>query len=166
MRVALELKNGRSIIVQVNKTVHLTKNFILDELAYHGNGINYILNADVDLFLAMFQDFRLWFNEPINPSSGYRPADYNKQVGGVSNSLHIRNTAIDFPVKNFNDDRYMACAYKWKALNEKRGIIGEINFYPTYMHLGAFANKNGYKTFQCRDYRNPTGNKKYKLIEL
>lgn len=166
MKVEFQLKNGKSFTVEVNKETYLTKNFKLKELAYGGSGINFIMNADVDVWLSILQDFRLWYNAPITPNSGYRPAEYNKKVGGVSNSLHIRNLAIDFSVKNMTDTRYMACAYKLKELCQKRGIIGEINFYSTYIHIGVFAEKNGYKEFQCRDYRKPTSTKKYTLIKI
>ena len=38
---------------------------------------------------------RLFFDVPITVSSAYRPADYNKKVGGATKSYHVYGKAVD-----------------------------------------------------------------------
>ena len=40
------------------------------------------------------------YNNPINISSGYRTMKHNKNVGGKSNSAHLRGYAADLVVNN------------------------------------------------------------------
>ena len=169
MKVLLELKSGFSIVVDVSPDKNLTKNFALKELANNSGDPKkpqFIINSDVDVFLAMLQDFRTWYNKPMVINCGYRQDAWNQKVGGAKNSLHKKALAVDWGIKGFTDKQYMNVAEEWKLLCVRRGIIGECNFYEWGVHLGAFADKNGYRTFQCRDYRNPPAGKNFKLITL
>lgn len=170
MKVRIELLNGKNISVDMDASTQLTKNFTLGELA-NNKGIStypkYVLNKDVDVFLAMLQDFRLWYKKPIRPNSSYRQESWNTAIGGAKNSLHLKGLAIDFNFpEDFSERDIMNCVDYWKTLCTRRGIVGEFNIYKTYFHLGAFADKNGYRSFQCRDYRKTYGSKKYTLVKV
>ncbi|MFM7791515.1 MAG: D-Ala-D-Ala carboxypeptidase family metallohydrolase, partial [Microcystis panniformis] len=41
------------------------------------------------------EKIRTDYGKPIIITSGYRPEQINRAVGGVSNSQHIRGTAVD-----------------------------------------------------------------------
>jgi len=172
MKVRLEFTNGKYVIVNMDKNAYLTKNLQLYEIANNMGDPKlpqFVLNKYVDAFLSVWQDFRLWWNCPITPECGYRQPEWNLKVGGEKNSLHLFALAWDFN-KDKNpqliDSKYMAIALKWKQLCEKRNIVGECNFYSWGMHLGCFADKNGYRAFQCRDYRKPTTTKKFTLVDI
>ncbi|MCF0230391.1 MAG: hypothetical protein HUJ76_11960 [Parasporobacterium sp.] len=78
------------------------------------------------------------FGKAIVITSGYRPADYNKKIGGASNSAHVKGWAVDITSANnlsliqlmevmanngeFNFDQ---------IINEKPNNIG----YPSWIHL-------------------------------
>lgn len=168
MLVLFQLKNGKEFTANVDKNIWLTKNFQLYELANNkGNPKQpqFIFNADVDVWLSILQEYRLWYSKPIDPTSGYRQAAWNKKVGGAKDSLHLKNLAVDY-MDTQTLAQFKTCAIKFKNLCEKRGIIGEANYYGNRVHLGAFANKNGYRSFQCRDYTRPKGGKEFSLIDL
>lgn len=82
----------------------ITKNFTFEELEKSATatalGIKneiprkYIMNA-VRLCDRILQPIRDAWNEPIIITSGYRCAEVNKCVGGVSNSQHMTAAAVD-----------------------------------------------------------------------
>lgn len=169
MKVQLEFKSGMNTIIDMKPSVKLTKNFTLGELANNKGDTalpQFILNAEVDVFLQMLQEFRVWYNKPMTINCCYRQPAYNKLVGGVSNSLHKKALAVDWGITGFTEVQYKNCADYWKTICTRHGIIGECNFYVWGLHLGAYADKNGYRTFQCRDYRKPTSKSNYTLVAL
>jgi len=172
MKVLIELDCGCSFIADIDPKTKLTENFDLYELANNQGDPKlpqFIFNSKVDKWLTILQRFRKWFNKPMNPNCGYRQPKYNDSLpGAVKNSLHKLNLAMDWDISmyKFNDTQYMNCARQFKKLCEAEGIIGEINFYPKYIHLGVYASINGHKTFQCRDYRKPTAKSKFTLVKV
>jgi len=69
---------------------------------------------------------------PITVHSGYRSPAYNKAVGGVANSYHVKFMAIDFSVEGYTP--------KWLAkqlepILAKFGIPGGIGIYKGFVHL-------------------------------
>lgn len=45
---------------------------------------------------------RAWFGAPITPNSWYRTEEYNSNVGGAKESLHLKALAMDFIVKGWD----------------------------------------------------------------
>lgn len=50
--------------------------------------------------LFLLEEIRLYFNEPISVSSGYRCISHNLAVGGSNNSYHKRGEAADITVRD------------------------------------------------------------------
>jgi uncharacterized protein YcbK (DUF882 family) len=51
-------------------------------------------------------------DKPITITSGYRTPEYNKKVGGVTNSQHIRGNAADIMVKGMSSQELKKYAEK------------------------------------------------------
>ena len=82
-------------------TTKLAKNFTLGEIAgYRNDNIPYgehLVNA-VALCNAVLQPLRNVVGA-ISINSGYRCLDYNKRVGGATNSQHTKGQAADITMK-------------------------------------------------------------------
>ena len=61
-----------------------------------------------DLFAVMEVVRRLCGDRPINVHCAYRPAAYNKEVGGATRSAHITGQAVDFDVAGMSCDEVRA----------------------------------------------------------
>ena len=82
----------------------LTDHFTLEEFEYSTTAILHNLNNSVpqelipsirNLCEQVLEPLRLYANEPVIISSGYRSSELNRLVGGVSNSQHLRGEAAD-----------------------------------------------------------------------
>lgn len=138
----------------------LTKNFTLQELANNqGNSAypKYIISNYSVIFNELLQLFRTRYGSPIEPTSGYRQPEYNKKVGGSSNSLHLQACAVDFVDKYKKSDYYMLSL--WLGILIEKGMIGAINIYTIgnyyRYHIEAFSDVFlGYKKRRIRVYTN------------
>lgn len=121
----------------------ITDHFRLSEFANNEDGGAVILNQDVIMFIQMLEEFRIWYNRPMNITSGYRTAAYNKSVGGVSNSYHRKGLAADFrlPAAFFKHSKARQEEFlhnvksKWYEICEKHGKTGSVIWYDTIIHL-------------------------------
>lgn len=119
----------------------LTNHFNISEFCH--NCELYIDERFFD-FVNCLEDFRVWYNRPVNISSGYRPAAFNKAVGGSSNSSHLFSLAVDFlyPAEYFKFDVKRKEEFltnvrlKWARLCVKYGYTAQTNFYDNRFHLG------------------------------
>lgn len=97
------------------------------------------LNYDDD-FLVRLQAFRLFYKKPLFPTSGCRCVQHNKNVGGVSTSLHQCQTkkamACDVTSSNVKDIFEKAKAF---------GVFNEVIYYQkkNIVHLGYDPNQKG-----------------------
>lgn len=87
----------------------------------------------------MLEEFIVWMNWKNRPSvnAWARTAAYNKKVGGISTSNHLKGTATDLGVGEFTDERFNKYARKWEEICKKYGVVGEIGRYPWGIHLGS-----------------------------
>lgn len=103
-----------------------------------------IWNKETEMFVHMVQEFRTWFNRPMNVSSWYRTHAQNLRAGGASNSMHLQGLAIDTPwfteyltasaTRRREIETNMAT--RWRQICEAYGIRGgTIIFYATFYHL-------------------------------
>lgn len=74
------------------KNYKITDHFALYEFQCH-NGADTV-KYDMQIVTAL-EAARLFFNVPITISSAYRPASYNKKVGGATKSYHVYGKAVD-----------------------------------------------------------------------
>ena len=80
------------------------------------------------LFLNMLDDARSIANTPFIINSGYRTIEHNSNVGGKSNSSHLRGLAADIKV---NDSRTRGLILK--ALREAG--FNRIGIAKTFLHV-------------------------------
>lgn len=81
------------------------------------------------------QTIRNEFGKPIRVNSGYRSPEYNKEVGGVSNSQHVHARAADLAPASGRDDDLA----ELKRVVEELAIAGKIpnggiGKYATFVH--------------------------------
>ena len=111
----------------------LTENFRLDEFKCNDGSVvpeeymdNVILLAD------QLQKIREHFDKPIIVISGYRSPDYNKKIGGVKRSTHMKAMAADIIINGVESVEV------WKVVKQMiaDGIIhkGGVGLYETFVH--------------------------------
>ena len=110
----------------------LTTNFSLNEF----NKRNYNVPTDVLrnlLELAKnLQVLRDEVKKPIKITSGYRPAEHNAKIGGVTKSRHITGEAADFKIEGYTPKQVAAIIEKLIAEGKmKQGGLGT---YSTWVH--------------------------------
>lgn len=79
-------------------TETLSKNFRVSEFLCHGSSCCSTGKIDADL-VTILQKIRDHFGKPVYISSAYRCPTWNKEVGGVSGSYHLRGQAADIKVE-------------------------------------------------------------------
>ena len=111
---------------------YISKNFQVKEFACRDGSDT--IPIDMEL-VEVLQEARNYFGAPITINSAYRTPAYNKKVGGVSASQHIRGTAADITVKGVAPDKiyaYLAGRYPGKY---------GIGRYQTFTHIDTRPNK-------------------------
>lgn len=73
-------------------------------------------NGDVEMYeelLEILQAIRNKYKKPVTVTSGIRCAKHNKNVGGVSNSRHLKGKAADIKIKGVSGAELKKAAYKY-----------------------------------------------------
>ena len=111
--------------IRVTKdTTQLSEHFTRSEFACNcGCGQD---TVDVEL-LPILERVRVHFDEPTTIISGNRCEDYNRTVGGATNSQHPKSRAADIVVQNVSPATVHAYLDPWHT-----GGLGE---YPTFTHV-------------------------------
>lgn len=98
----------------ININAQLTKNFSLHEFLVsqtaERNGIDMTPNAQVIANLTrlccnILQPLRIHFETPIVITSGYRPREVNRLIGGASTSQHLVGQAADIVIPGHTIDQ-------------------------------------------------------------
>ena len=97
---------------------------------------------DSDLVLKM-ERLREYCGFPLRINSGYRSAKKNEEVGGASNSYHLRGEAVDVSISGFTPSMLYRLL-KGAFLVGFGGII----LYPFHVHLDI----RGVEMFKVSDY--------------
>lgn len=144
-------------LIELPENLQLTRNFTLKELANVSgkeDEAQYIISRDSLEFNTMLQAFRGYYGKPIVPTSGYRQPEFNKEIGGVSNSLHLKACACDF-VDAYKLDKIFVLS-SWLRVLYEFGNIGAINIYNNNeyyrYHVEAFSDLNGARCNEIRVY--------------
>jgi len=100
-------------------------NFSPEEIACRGDGMIKINEAALDRLQAL----RDRLGVPLIVHSAYRSPDYNRQVGGAKQSMHLQGAAFDISMANHDPKAFEAAA---RAV----GFSG-FGFYPrqNFMHI-------------------------------
>jgi hypothetical protein len=112
--------------LKTHKNQALSKNFKVSEFACK-DGSDIVL-IDTNL-IEVLQKIRDHFEKPVTINSAYRNPEYNKKVGGVSNSQHTKGTASDIVVKNIKP--IDVANYAEYLLGDKGGI----GLYSNFVHI-------------------------------
>lgn len=103
----------------------LSANFSVKEFKCNdGSDAIVICQETVDILQAV----RDYFGRPVHINSAYRTPSYNKKVGGVSNSQHVKGTACDIRVEGIIPKVVAAFL---EANYPKHGI----GLYNTFVHV-------------------------------
>jgi hypothetical protein len=117
-----------STIKTYSKTddIQLSENFHLREFICKCG--RYCSTVMVDLKLvAYLQAIRKHFGKPLTPTSFYRCATHNANVGGAKNSYHTKGRACDFVIEGVKPSEIAKYA-------ESLGILG-IGLYDSFVHI-------------------------------
>lgn len=149
---------GEEIVRFLDGERQVRKNFKLKELCNTKttDAVKLVANERMFLFLDMMQELRNRYGKPINVGSWYRSAEFNKNIGGSANSLHLDGLACDFHVEH-NLTQHKTMENAWRSICSKHGVIGGINHYTNGYHVCIGEEKFGASAFVVRDYRGKKG---------
>lgn len=132
-KIMLVLYNNEAdtATITLSKTFHLTRNFILEELANNAGDpkeAQYLITKYSIEFNKMLQEFRNRYSTPIIPTSGYRQPAYNANLKDADpNSLHLRACAVDFI--DYENKSVYNILNSWISILIAYNNIGAINVY-------------------------------------
>lgn len=136
------------------KVTGLTEHFTLADYSVNQTG-TVPLSDEAILQATMLEEFRQWLNRPISVHAWYRTKAYNKSIGGVSNSSHLRGVATDWSTNiEITKEKFIKYANKWKEICKSHGVVGEAGLYTWGAHFGSSVNYS--KTFYHWDSRSGT----------
>ena len=122
------------------KATGLTEHFTLADYGINQTG-TLPLTAEAILHATMLEEFRNWLGRPMAVNAWYRTAKYNKKVGGVSNSSHLRGVATDWHTDiTISEEKFIKYANKWKEICKAHGVVGEAGLYAWGVHFGSSVN--------------------------
>lgn len=113
----------QEVIGGINR-IKISENFSLHEFECNDGNNEVKMHTELRDRL---QTLRTRLDKAIKVNSGYRTPEYNKKIGGVSNSYHIQGMAADIVVADMTPKQVAAEARKVGF----RGIIA----YNTFTHL-------------------------------
>lgn len=108
------------------KATQLSTNFKSTEFDCHGNGCCSTTDIDPEL-IKFLQKIRDHFGTSVTINSGYRCPTHNRNIGGASQSYHMKGKAADIVVKGHTPKEVAQYA-------ESLGMKG-IGVYKTFTHI-------------------------------
>ena len=109
-------------LIRAFPDAQISKNFRLSEFRPGRHSYEFIRISPA--LIEALEDIRERAGRPVQVTSGYRPPDYNREVGGVSNSTHIDGLAADIYCDGLTTEQlYDIC----EQVIGKRGGVG---YYP------------------------------------
>lgn len=154
--VRYEFPSGLAYNFKMDGNTYLTPHFRLFEVANTKGIITlpmYVFNEKTWELMNCMEEFRVWFGEPINPTSGFRQIKFNLKAGGDARSLHLLGLAIDWKWQG-TEARRKEIEEQWKIITMRHGLIGGCNWYTHGFHFSIYEDERfGYKNFVHRDFR-------------
>lgn len=117
----------RTAILSQTNNERLTQHFKAEEFRCKDGTKEFLWAPKL---LAVLEEIRQHFNEPVIINSGYRTPTWNTKVGGAKNSYHVKGMAADIVVKN-HDSKEVA-EYASKVLGESGGGVIK---YSNFVHI-------------------------------
>jgi uncharacterized protein YcbK (DUF882 family) len=116
----------------------LTNNFNLNEFNKHNFPLTETILRNIQELAKNLQVLRDEVKKPIKITSGYRNAEFNKKIGGASQSRHITGQAADLKIEGYTPKQVAAIIEKLIASGKmKQGGLG---IYSTWIHYDTFFN--------------------------
>ena len=111
----------------------LTKSFQLSEFACNdGTQVPENLIPAVKELAKNLQVLRDEIGESLTINSGYRSPAWNKKIGGVKSSMHLKAMASDLVCKSLTPKQLKAVIEK--LIKEGKMKNGGIGLYPSFVH--------------------------------
>jgi uncharacterized protein YcbK (DUF882 family) len=111
----------------------LTKSFQLSEFACNdGTQVPENLIPAVKELAKNLQVLRDEIGESLTINSGYRSPAWNKKIGGVKNSMHLKAMASDLVCRSLTPKQLKAVIEK--LIKEGKMKNGGIGLYPSFVH--------------------------------
>jgi len=115
----------------------LTEHFTFADYSKNQTG-TIPIDAAALLHAQMLEEFRTWLGRAMEVHAWYRTKTYNKKVGGMSTSSHIKGTATDWSTNiEITKEKFIKYAAKWKEICAAHGVIGEAGLYAWGAHFGS-----------------------------
>lgn len=124
--------------VKKDGDTYICKNFKVKEFACKDGSDTVLIDGEL---AELLQKIREHFGAAVTINSAYRNAAYNKKVGGVSNSQHVKGTAADIVVKGVEPKT--VAQYAEHIMPGKGGI----GLYSAFTHVDVRANRSRWQNF-------------------
>lgn len=121
-----------------NGSAKLSANFTVKEFACKDGSDKILIDTDLVLTLQKIRDH---FGKAVTINSAYRNPNYNKKIGGVSNSQHTKGTAADIVVKGVAPEEVAKYA---EYIMPNAGGIG---LYPSFVHVDVRAKRSRWTNY-------------------
>jgi len=132
--------------------MRLTKNFNLKEFeCKDSSGFPNFTLGNIRELAENLQVIRDYIGQPLHVNSAYRSPEWNKYVGGVRNSQHIKGKASDLTSKNYTSKQlYKIIRHLIHIGKIRQGGLGLYNGFVHYDIRGVKArwNKSKYYIFK------------------
>lgn len=99
----------------ISANTQLTPNFKLGEFLHGASIPSSDILENLKQLANRLQVIRDLLNKPIIINSGYRSAQHNMEVGGASNSYHLRGMAADIVVPGMTAPQVQAFLKNWSG---------------------------------------------------
>jgi len=110
----------------------LTNNFNLNEFNKHNFPLTETILRNIQELAKNLQVLRDEVKKPIKITSGYRNAEFNKKIGGATQSRHITGQAADLKIEGYTPKQVAAIIEKLISAGKmKQGGLG---IYKTWIH--------------------------------
>ena len=115
----------------------LSENFKVCEFKCNDGSDKVLIDTEL---VAVLQNIRNHFGKAVTINSAYRSPVYNKKVGGVSNSQHVKGTAADICISGVNPKEIAQYA---EYIMPKKGGIGLYDSTKSgrFVHIDVRANR-------------------------
>ena len=120
--------------------MRLTNNFSKEEFdCNNGSEMPQEVFYNIQKVANQLQYVRDFLDKPIKINSGYRSVEYNKSIGGVSNSQHTLGKASDIAIDGINSKTlFDAIEY---LISKGDMLQGGLGLYDTFVHYDIRGNK-------------------------
>ena len=117
---------------------HVANNFIVREFACKDGSDKVLIDTELAYLLQRIRDH---FSKPVIITSAYRSEAYNKKIGGVKNSRHLKGSASDICISTVPPAEIAKYA---EFLMPTKGGIG---LYDCFVHIDTRENRSRWKNY-------------------